>query len=401
MIPTAEAPDPLPVETAQTDEPPDAAAAPRAVDEHALLPMPIDVRSAALGLIAALASIYALHWARDVFIPLALGLLVSYSLAPLVDRLQRWRVPRAIGAALLLVGAIGGFGSLVYSLSDDAAVLISSLPDAAQKVRDSLRAGRGAPESPIEKVQRAAAKLEEAAAERSPPATPAQRGVTRVQVERAHFDIQDYLWTGTLGLVGIVGQALVVCFIAYFLLASGDSFRRKMVRIAGPGFAEKRITIEVLDDITRQIQSYLRVQIFGSVLVGLATGLAFLFIGLDHAAVWGVAAAVLNLVPYLGSVAISGSAALVGFLQFGTAGEALLVGGSSLAIHTVVGNLVSPWLTGRASRMSPVVIFVGVLAWGWLWGLWGLLLGAPLLMVVKAVCDRVDHLKGVSELLGT
>lgn len=108
----------------------------------------------------------------------------------------------------------------------------------------------------------------------------------------------------------------------------------------------------------------------------------------------------LNLIPYLGAIVISGVAALLGFLQFGTLGMALLAGGASLAIHTVAGNLLTPWLIGRASRMSPVVIFVGVLAWGWLWGVWGLLLGAPLMMVAKTVCDRIDDFKPVGELLG-
>ncbi len=372
---------------------------PAARHEPTLLPMPVDVRSAALALTALLASVFTLHWAREVFIPLVMGLMLSYALSPLVDRLQRWRVPRALGAALLLVAALGGLGSAAVSLSDDAAALIASLPDAAQKLRESLRTARGAPEGPIETVQRAAAKLEEAATEHGSGAAPAKPGVTRVQIERAHFDIQDYLWSGTLGLVGFVGQGLVVCFITYFLLASGDGFRRKMVRIAGPRFAQKRITIEVLDDITHQIQRYLRVQIFTSVLVGVATGIAFAAFGLAHTAVWGVAAAVLNLVPYIGSMVISSGAALVAFLQFGTPGIAALIGGCSLAIHTVFCSLVTPWLTGRTSRMSPVVIFVGVLAWGWLWGLPGLLLGAPLLMAVKAVCDRVDHFRVVGELL--
>ncbi len=224
--------------------------------------------------------------------------------------------------------------------------------------------------------------------------------MTRVQIERPHFNIKDYLWSGTLGVAGFVGQAMVVFFIAYFLMASGDSFRRKMVKIAGPTFSKKKITLQLLDEITEQIQRYLLVQIFTSILVGVATWLVFMWIGLEHAAVWGAAAAVLNLVPYLGSIALSGAAALVGFLQFGTFGMALLIGGASLVIHTLSGNLLTPWLTGRASRMNPVAIFAGVLAWGWLWGIWGLLLGAPLLMVVKAVCDRIDDLKPVGELLG-
>ena len=121
---------------------------------------------------------------------------------------------------------------------------------------------------------------------------------------------------------------------------------------------------------------------------------------LERAAVWGLVAAVLNLVPYLGALATAGGLALVAFLQFGTFGMAALIGSVSMLINTVEGNLMTPWLSGRASRMNPVVIFVGVLAFGWLWGLWGLLLGTPLIMAAKSICDRVDDLKPVGDLLG-
>ncbi|HSW08478.1 AI-2E family transporter [Aquabacterium sp.] len=363
------------------------------------LHMPIDVRSAAIALIALLASLYTLHWAQAVFIPLLLSVMFSYALSPLVNRLQHWHVPRAIGAALLMVTVLGGVGAAVYSLSDDTTALVESLPGAAQKLRESLRSPRGAPSGAIAKVQQAASKLEQAAEESSsaPPLT--NRGVTRVQVERPRFNIKDYLWSGTLGLVGFVGQALTVIFITYFLLASGDMFRRKMVKIAGPHFSRKKITIQLLDEITQQIQRYLLVQLLISALVGLATWGVCLAVGLERAAVWGVAAGVLNMVPYLGALATAGGLMLVSLMQFGTPSMALLLGGAALAIHIVSGQLLTPWLTGRACRMNPVVIFVGVLAWGWLWGVWGLLLGAPLLMALKAVCDRIDSLKPAGELL--
>jgi predicted PurR-regulated permease PerM len=225
--------------------------------------------------------------------------------------------------------------------------------------------------------------------------------VTRVEITRPRFNVKDYLWTGTLGLVALAGQTLVVMLIAYFLLASGDTFRRKMVKLAGPGLSKKRITLEMLDEITVQLQLFLLVQLLTSVIVGVATWLAFAWIGLQHAAVWGVAAAVTNLIPYFGAVIIGAGSAVLGFMQFGRLDMALLIGGASFAIHGVVGNLLTPWMTSRASRMSPVAVFVGVLAWGWLWGVWGLLLGVPILMAVKAVCDRVDDLKPVGELLGS
>ncbi len=108
----------------------------------------------------------------------------------------------------------------------------------------------------------------------------------------------------------------------------------------------------------------------------------------------------LNLVPYVGTLITTGAVVLAAFLQFGSPGIALGIGGVLLAIHALEGSLLTPWLAGRASRMSPLVIFVGVLAFGWLWGIWGLLLGAPLLMATKVVCDRVQGLQAIGELLG-
>ena len=376
------------------------AVVPATEPERLYLHMPIDVRSVSLALIALLLSIFMLHWASAVFIPLLLGVMLSYALSPAVERLQHWHVPRALGAAVLLIMVVCGLGSMVYSLSDDATALLESLPGAAQKLRETVRAVPGAAESPIEKVQRAAASLEQAAEEAGSATPAASKGVTRVQIERPHFNIKDYLWGSTLGLVGVAGQAMVVLFITFFLLSSGNSFRRKMVKIAGPTFSKKKITIQVLDDITEQIQRYLMVQVFTSVLVGVATWLGLLWVGVNQAAVWGVLAAMLNLVPYLGSVVTAGGLAMAGFVQFGTLEMAALIGGGSLLINTIEGNLLTPWLTGRASRMNPVVIFVGVLAWGWLWGIWGLFMGPPLLMIVKAVCDRIEDLKTIGELLG-
>lgn len=366
-----------------------------------LLHMPVDVRSASLALLAVLASVYTLYWASAVFIPLLLGLMLSYTLSPIVNRLQRWRIPRALGAAVLMMAIIGGMGSLLVSLSDDATALIDTLPEAAQKLRLSLRRPQQAPTGSIDSVQKAATELERVAEEGAAPAAPSRPGVTKVEIQRPRFNIKDYLWSGTLGLIAFMGQTTMVILITYFLLVSGDTFRRKMVKLAGPKLSQKRITVEALDEITAQMQRYLMVQLFTSVIVGVATWLVFAWIGLQHAAVWGVVAAVTNLIPYLGAVIIGAGSALVGFMQFGTIDMALLIGGASFAIHGIVGYLLTPWLTSRASRMSPVAVFVGVLAWGWLWGVWGLLLGVPILMAVKAVCDRVEDLKPIGELLGS
>lgn len=382
-------------ETQTTEaEPP----APEPEPERVLLHMPVDVRSAALVFLAVLAGVFALRWAAAVFIPLMLSLLLTYALAPLVDKLQQWHLPRWLGAAVVLLAVGGGLGWTGYRLSDSASELLDALPAAAQKLRQAVRT-RPATPSALDTVQKAASQLEQAAQENAAKVT-APRGVQRVVIERPGFNVRDYLVSGTLGLVTALGQLTLIAFLTYFALCSGDTFRRKLVRMAGPSLQKKRITVKVLDDITSQIERYLLVQILTSAVVGLATGVAFWALGLENAAVWGILAAVTNLIPYVGSVIVMAAAGLVAFLQFNSIEMTLAVGGASLLIHTLVGNLLTPWLTSRTSRMNPVAVFVGVIFWGWLWGIWGLLLGVPVLMVVKAVCDRVEDLQPIGELLG-
>ncbi|MDP3229234.1 MAG: AI-2E family transporter [Acidovorax sp.] len=362
------------------------------------LHMPVDVRNMSLALLALFASVALLHWASAVFIPIMLSLLLTTALRPAVEALKRCHVPRWLGAGVLLIAIVSGLVVTAWSLSDGAAQLVDSLPVAAKKVRDNLKARTGTA-SPLDTMQQAASQIEQAAND-SGAAAPTRRGVQRVIVERPPFNIRDYLWSSTVGLMSALGQLTVVVFLTYFALASGNLFRNKLLRIAGTSLERRKITIHVLEDITSNIQRYLMVQVFTSVLVGISTGIAYWALGLENAAVWGVAAGVLNLAPYIGSALVTGSSALVAFLQFGTIDMALTIGGASLVIHTIIGNLLTPWLTSRTSSMSPVAVFVSVLAWGWLWGLWGLLLGIPVMMAVKAVCDRVEDLKAIGELLG-
>ena len=197
-----------------------------------------------------------------------------------------------------------------------------------------------------------------------------------------------------------IGATLIVLFLTFFLLASGDAFRRKWIQLSGTALSRKKITLQVMDEIRSQIQRFLGVQVLVSVIVGVTSWLAFWAIGLDNAAIWGVAAGVLNLVPYLGAIVTTGGVALVAFLQFGTVGMMLAVGAISLVINTIEGYWLAPWLSGRASHINNVVVFSGLLFWGWLWGGWGLVLGLPIMMVIKAVCDHVEDFKPVGEFMG-
>ena len=353
-------------------------------------------RNFPLVLLTLFVSIAVLYFARAVIIPLAVGLIVSYALTPVVDLLQKLHIPRSLSAAVLLLSIVFGVGAAALALQDEAVSLIETLPDAAQKLQESVNKAFAVQGKTIEQVQRAAeqiARATESTTSRAPP------GVTRVQVERPRLDVRRYLLTNAVDAISAIGTGLLVLFLAFFLLASGDTFRRKWVQLSGPTLARKRVTVQVMDEIGRQIQRYLGVQLLTSVIAGVASGLAFWAIGLEYAVVWGIVAGVLNFVPYVGTILVMGGTALVALLQFGTVKMALAVAGITLVIHGLQ-NWLTPWLVSRANQMNAVVVFASLLFWGWLWGAWGLLLGLPIMMVVKAVCDHVEEFKPVGEFMG-
>ena len=371
---------------------------PATPDAGPLVPVPVDMRNAALTVLAVIAVLLVLQYAQSVFIPLVLGLLISYALDPVVTRLQKMRVPRGVSAGVLLLTLVCGGGYFVYQLRFQMQEIIQQLPDGARRLRRTLDQQQGGTTDALKQVQQAATELERAADASS--TVQARPGVTRVQVEDAPFDVNDYVVWGSLSVVTAAGQLLLILFLAYFLLATGDLYRRKLVKIVGPSLTKKKVTVQILQEIDHQIEAFLMVQLFTSALVGVASWLTFRAIGLEQAAVWGLLAGIFNSIPYVGPVLVSGSIAVVSFLQFGTMQMTLITTGAALVITSLEGFLLTPWLTSRAARMNAVAVFVGLLFWGWVWNVWGMLLAVPMLMVVKAICDHVEDFKGVGELLG-
>jgi predicted PurR-regulated permease PerM len=171
------------------------------------------------------------------------------------------------------------------------------------------------------------------------------------------------------------------------------------VEIVG-SFSQKKLTVLVLEDIARQIEHFLLIQILTSAAVALVTWGALWALGLQQAALWGLVAGVLNSIPYYGPVLVTAGLSVVGFAQFGTVGLTAAVAGVSLFITTLEGSLLTPMLMGRASSMNQVAVFAGLLFWSWVWGIWGMLLAIPMMMVIKVICDHVESLQPIGHLLG-
>jgi predicted PurR-regulated permease PerM len=360
--------------------------------------MPVDVRSLALTVMAVLALVLVLQYAQAVIIPIVLGVLISYALEPIVASLTRWHIPRALAAAVVLLSMTAAGVCLLYALRTQASAIVEQLPEGARRLRRLVEHDRPTTAAAIQHVQKAATELEKAADAAAPPPPPS--GVQRVQVEASPINVSNYVVWGSIGVAGALGQLVLILFLVYFMLASGDLYRRKLVKIVGPSLTKKKVTLEILLDIDRQIERFLAVQLFTSTVVALATWLSFRALGVQQAAVWGLLAGLFNSIPYLGPVLVTGSTAVVAFLQFGNIHMTVVVSAVALGITSLEGFLLTPWLTSRAARMNAVAIFVGLLFWGWVWNVWGMLLAVPMLMVMKAVCDHIEDLKPVGELLG-
>lgn len=373
--------------------------------------LPADTSTLPLTILVVLAVVLILQYAQSFFVPIVLGILISYALAPLVGGLQRVRVPRAIGAAVAVTLLVGVMGLGAYTLSDEAMSIVSNIPEAAQRVRERVREHRRARggDSALQKMQDAASEIDRAAQEASRPSqaeqtraaeVKIQTGIQKVEIVEPPFRATDYLWSGGIGLVAFSGQFLLVLFLVYFFLVTGDLYKRKFVKIAGPTLSQKKVTVQILDEINQQIASFMRVQVFTSLMVTGATGLALWWLGVENFILWGLLSGIFNSIPYLGPVMVTGSLGVVAFLQFDDLVQTSVVCAVTFGITSLEGFLVTPMLMGRAAQMNPVAIFIGLLFWSWVWGIWGTVLAVPMLMMLKAVCDHVEDLQPIGELLG-
>ncbi len=352
--------------------------------------------SVSLGVLAIIAFVAALYFGRAFFVPLLIGILASYTLNPLVCGLKRCYIPRAVGAALVLITLVGGLTWIVFSLRDDAAAMIEKLPEATRKMRQNLidtRTGPTALQNMLEAVTQLEGATNDAKVE------PGTRAVA-VKASPPNAWLHDYALAQSALLFEIIAQAPIVLLLTYFLLASGTHFRRKLLDLVGASVARKDEAIRMLDEIALQIQRFLLTMLLSNALVGIGIWGAFWALGMDQALVWGVAAGVLHSIPYLGPAAVAIASGMVAFLQFGSLLQAFTVMGVTLLVAGAVGFVFMPWLQSRFAGVNAAVLFIALLFFGWLWGAWGLLLGAPLVAIAKVICDRVDSLRPIAGFLG-
>jgi predicted PurR-regulated permease PerM len=256
--------------------------------------LPVDARGLALGILAALASVLALWWAQAFLVPLLLGIIISYTLNPLVAWLEHLKIPRVIGTLIVMTSVLCALALGTYSLRGQMQTMIEQLPEAATKVSGVFTRMQGSHGGNIQKMQTAAAAVEKATAQATGGSTTARQPATHVVVDQPPFRLGSLMWSNSMGALGAMGQAAMVVFLVFFLL----------------------------------------------------------------------------------------------------------VAGASLAIATLVGTFVTTWMVGRIAHMNSAAVFISLLFWGWLWGVWGMLLSIPIIVIVKVVSQHVEQLHPMAELLG-
>lgn len=372
-------------------------------ESAALLPtvrVPGAGRGLALAILATVAVVFALEWAQSFVISLLLGILFAYTLNPLVVWLERIRLPRVVATGMVLVGVVCALVLGTYSLRGQMQTILDQLPEAASKLSAGLASLRKGQASTMQKMQTAASEIEKATSQAAGMAPTPKQPATRVVIDPPGFKLGNFLWAGSMGAAGLVGQAAMVLFLTFFLLLSGDTYKRKLVRLTGPSLSKKKITVHILDDINESIQRYMFMLLATNVLVGLLTWIALRWIGLENAGAWAVAAGLLHLIPYLGPAVTAAGIGMAAFMQFDAISTALVAAVASLAIATLVGTFVTTWMTGRIAKMNTAAVFISLLFWAWLWGVWGMLLSIPITVIVKVVAQHVEQLEPVAELLG-
>jgi predicted PurR-regulated permease PerM len=376
----------------------------------------------ALWTLAVLATVFFLRAASLLLIPIVIGFLLSYALEPVVAWLERHRVPRLAGASLVLVTILGLLGWGTYTLRDDFVEATEALPTAVRRAREFLtkQSESGPPAHIAEAVRelrqpstgqtddtRSAAGTagvrgadQSQPAAESPPSPAADSRATDAQAGGSPVNVSGASLQRALGsLATFAGNVMVVFFLVFFLLMSGHHFRRRIIEIAGPYLERRKITAAIIDDINASVQRFLIVRLITSTVVAVATWAVLAWMQVPQAAVWGILAGVFNSIPYFGPVIVCGGLLVIGLVQSGDMMRALQMAGAALLITSLEGWLLTPPLMGKAERMNVLVVFLGVLLWTWVWGAWGTIVAVPMLVIVKAVADRLEPLKPVGRLM--
>jgi predicted PurR-regulated permease PerM len=343
----------------------------------------VEIRSLAITGLFVLASFYTLYFARAFFLPIILAVLLDFLLSPLIRGMKRVRIPEPLGAALVIIALVGTAGGAIYGLVGPAKEWAARLPESMQKAEDRLRTLRG----PVEQVSKTAEQVEEA--------TKLDKPETQEVVVKGP-SLTERLFGTTQT---IVASTIEVIILLYFLLAAGDLFLQKLIKVL-PQFRDKKKAVTIARETELSISTYLVTVTLVNIGLGITVALVMFLLGMPNPILWGAMAALAEFVPYLGATAVVGVLTLAGLVTFEQVGHALLVPATYLGVNILQSQFIYPLVLGHRLTLNPVAILVGLVFWWWIWGIPGAFLAVPLLATFKIFCDHIEALAPIGEFLG-
>jgi len=336
-----------------------------------------------------LAAFYTLYFCRSLLLPLVLAGLLSLLLSPAVRGLKRLHVPEPLGAGLVLLAVLGGVGFGIYQLSGPAVDWVQRAPQSLRAAEVKLRDLRRS----VQRLGRATEQVERLAEVSS---NPGQRPPAVSVAVQSTPTLRERLFSQATDLIT---DAVVMLILLYFLLASGDLFLRKLIRVL-PRLEDRRRAVEIARQVERDISNYLGTVTMINLGLGAAVAIVFALIGVPNPLLWGAMVTFTNFVPYLGPAINYVTFVLIGLLTFDTVPRMLAPAGLFLVLNVLEAYLFTPMVLGKRLTLNPVMLFVGLTFWGWLWGIVGAILAVPILVVFKIFCDHLEPLAPIGEFLG-
>jgi predicted PurR-regulated permease PerM len=342
-----------------------------------------EFKSIALKGVFLIACFYTLYFTRALILPFILALLLNFLLRPVVRTLTKMNIPESAGAALVLVALLGSAGYGVIQLSSPAAEWINKAPESLHQIESKV----GFLRRPLEGVNHA---VEEAK-------SIARMGTEKKpEVEIRAPGITDAVLTGTRE---VIAKSSVMFILLYFLLASGDLFLRKLIKLF-PTLHKKKEIVRITREVEHHTSRYLYTVTMINILMGGCIGVGMHLIGMPNSLLWGVMAGLLVFLPYIGPLIGISIVTIVAFLTFPNLGRILLAPGIYIVLETVQGQIVTPMVLGLRFTLNPVAIFVWLIFWAWMWGIVGAILAFPMLTIFKILCDHIQPLAPIGEFLG-
>lgn len=335
--------------------------------------------------LAVLATLYSLHFASSFLIPIAFALLLDFLLSPLVRVLNRARIPTPAGAALVTIGLVCAIGVTTYTLAGPAQKFLEEAPAGIAKARSELNRIL----VPIERVGEKAVTVGQ------------QSGVTDSTAKPAEVVVVGPSFASRVA--GVTQRALAgftqVMLLLFFLLAGGDLFLEKTIRLL-PQLADKKKAVRIARDIESAISVYLIANLGINLVEGIMVSGALWALGMSNPLLWGVLTVVMEFIPYIGPILMLVILTIAAMGVFDNLGQILLVPGAFFVANFIQGNIVTTMVLGRRLALNSVALFVGLAFWFWIWGVPGAFIGVPLMAVLKICCDHVEALAPVGEFLG-